>query len=738
MTKRAPVGQRPPSPSVRAPASPGLLHHKDSRGTTLTDNISSKWNGDASLGPHAPIVQPKLTISQPHDIHERETDRVAAEIMTMPLPTSYRRSNADIQKSALTRSTESRARPAPLRPDSRFAFDFARVPVHPTRPTEHGSPLPNSVRSLVARTTGHLPDHSVRVHTDAASRASADRQGARAFTFGRDIHLGPAGSPTDTRLLFHEAIHTLQQRPATQPPTTTGQDVSALERQASRATAAALIGGATRVARDAVPATIHRDAVSDIRGKLSYGTFDWAITDSEAMEALAMLGEIPAPVLRATLAALGSRYVTRLLDNLPDAAKTDERYQRIIQVVGVSDSTEYVGDLLSYGVFDWAVTDAEVTRVYNLFANLAATEQEKMLTSLETAGRLGRLVDNSDDGHHRQYLRPWMNTLTKGALTYPQKAIFHRIVDESKSGPIETLTLASEKRFNVTVRASGSHNSGVDWKPSSLSQTYLALELLPDAHTKGNKFLKQLGQFDEPVDQEGLLLKGFFAPGKKELAINVQDTDVQDTAIHETGHAVDAMLGWTRGAEPSKPARGGWKEYHVARYQNCATDMVADSANGIQNDLTAPQRSGVIKVMTKAMQNHVPEIEEGMKTAIRALAWFGTLDEAKRRAVLSDPALKALEVGVNLPWFHAANGGVHLGAHVYQQSYPNWWVRYRHEARARMVDPYQFRGPGEWFAVAYAKYYTPDNRGKGAKLNDKDPDTKLWFDAHVDKAAPTR
>lgn len=589
----------------------------------------------------------------------------------------------------------------------------------------------------------------MRVHADAASRAFADRMSARAFTYGHGIHLGSVGSRTDTRLLFHEAIHTLQQRPATQLPTETGQEDPVLERQASRATAAALIGGAARVSRGAVPATIHRDVVSDIRDKLSYGILDWAITDSEAMEALAMLGDLPPADLPAALQALGPKYVTRLLDNLPDAAKTGEIYQRIIQAVGVSGSASYVDELLSYSFFDWAVTDAEVTRIYNIFANLPVAEQEALLTRLEQAGRLGRFIDNSNAGHHRLYLRPWMNTLPKGGLTAPQKLIFHRIVEESQSGPIETLIVAAEKRFNVTVGPSTIRTPAAAWQPRSLSATYLALELLPDAHTLGNMFLEKLGQFDQPAttlkDVSGgvvgeQLTAGTFSATAKELAINVRAGDVESTVIHEMGHAVDAMIGWQAGPEPAKPARGGWKEY-FASYRDCATDMVADAANGIQNNLSAPQRSDVIDVMADAMAKYVPgkqDLEKDMKTAIRALPWFGALDGANQRAVVSDPALKALEVGVNSPWFTANDGGVHLGDHVYQLSYPAEWVRYRHEARARMVKPYQFRGPGEWFAVAYEAYYTPDKRGKGAKLNDVDPNTKLWFDAHVDTAAPTR
>jgi hypothetical protein len=54
-----------------------------------------------------------------------------------------------------------------------------------------------------------------------------------------------------------------------------------------------------------------------------------------------------------------------------------------------------------------------------------------------------------------------------------------------------------------------------------------------------------------------------------------------------------------------------------------------------------------------------------------------------------------------------------------------------HDARKRQVSNYQFRAPGEWFAEAYAAYYQPDPRGRGARLADADKPTKEWFDRNV-------
>ncbi|WP_082805226.1 eCIS core domain-containing protein [Pseudomonas sp. BMS12] len=79
---------------------------------------------------------------------------------------------------------------------------------------ESASPLPPP---LVQRLGAHLShDFSqVRVHSGRTSMAAAEQLGARAYTLGRDIHLGSeaAALACDERLqlLAHEAIHTAQQ-----------------------------------------------------------------------------------------------------------------------------------------------------------------------------------------------------------------------------------------------------------------------------------------------------------------------------------------------------------------------------------------------------------------------------------------------------------------------------------------------------------------------------------------------
>jgi hypothetical protein len=73
-----------------------------------------------------------------------------------------------------------------------------------------GSPLASDIRSKVEPALGtDLSD--VRVHDDPAAHSASAALSARAFAHGRDVFLGRGESPSDTRLVAHEAVHVVQQ-----------------------------------------------------------------------------------------------------------------------------------------------------------------------------------------------------------------------------------------------------------------------------------------------------------------------------------------------------------------------------------------------------------------------------------------------------------------------------------------------------------------------------------------------
>ncbi|HQR28703.1 MAG TPA: DUF4157 domain-containing protein, partial [Nocardioides sp.] len=554
-----------------------------------------------------------------------------------------------------------------------------------------GVPLPDATRAAYAD-AGHDLSH-VRVHRDAYAADTARAFGARALTSGSHVLLGAGqtGAAAD-RVLVHEVGHAVAQR-------RTGEPV------------------------------VQLDAIDTVRDLLSYGVLDWAVTDSESMEALALLAALPDAQLTAGLARLESKYVDRLLDNLPGAARSGPGYQRVVQALGVSRTVGSAVSNLSYGLFDWAVTDTDVLGVYNTFVNLAPAQQEPFLMALQKAGRFGRLVSNSSAGHLSLYLHPWIRGLTPGGLTPDQRTLLHTVVENTDD--LTTLTLATQTRFNMRVGpTTQTGRTPVPWDATQLQRTYLTLDQLPEAHTATNRELTGLGQFSQPASGN-LITAGVYQGSKRELAINVKGGADADTIRHETGHAVDRRIGYSTGPEPAKPERGGWLTY--ATHAAAATDMVADASAGIAG-LTAPQQTDVVNELATSMANRSVT---GQVARVKARPWWAALPAAVKSSVTDDPSFEAVGVGLAKPWYRP-DGGTHLGSHIYQESYPPTWVRYEHQARARKLTDYQFRDEGEWFAECYAWYYTPDSRGKGMRLNDKDTDTKQWFDANVDPVVGTR
>ena len=627
-------------------------------------------------------VPGELAINEPGDHHEQEADQAAELVMAQASGSSQGSDDSNYSK--------------PTRAQSSHAG---------------GQPLDSRDRSFMESGFGH--DFSqIRVHTDNQAASLAGGLNARAFTMGQNIVFGEGqyapGTSKGQRLLAHELTHTIQQQT-----------------------------GASNL-------NLQRDIIDDVEEKLSYSIVDWAVTDSEAMEALGMLGTLAPAALTAGLARLGEKYTSRLLDNLPEAAKSGEIYQRVIRALGSAGVSPFAREQLEYGFFDWAITDEEVTRVFNLFANFAPPEQERFLKDLDNSARLGRLIDNSNAGHHALYIRPWLQTLTDGALTLDQQNILRTIVRNTSDSQMETLMLATRKRFNVAIGPSSAPSPGqtpVPWDFEHLRQTYLTLDRLPAAHVAQNREFRRLGQFREPATPGAtpgtqVLTTGVYDPNQRELNINIEKPvdQLASTIIHETAHAVDEEMGWSAGAEPAKPERGGWKVYG-ANYHDCAVDMVDDSAGGIKTKLTAPQRTDVITDMESAMSNRSAAT---LESNIRGHGWFSALAQADKDTVMADRAIPALGIGLNAPWFNATGGGEHLGPHVYEEGYPNEWCRYRHEARSRFISSYQFRFPSEWFAEAYRLYYTQDPGGFGARLNAIDPNTKIYFDTHVNTRAASR
>ncbi len=175
------------------------------QGTVGNRAVNRLLRSDSS---NLPMIQTKLTISQPGDKYEQEADRVAEQVMRMPEPDLQRQ--ADEEEAEEFLQTKSLGR-------RRFAGDTsgseALSIVHEVL-SSTGQPLDQGVRRFMESRFGH--DFSqVRVHADVKAAESAQALDALAYTIGRNIVFAAGqyapGTTTGRNLLAHELVHIVQQ-----------------------------------------------------------------------------------------------------------------------------------------------------------------------------------------------------------------------------------------------------------------------------------------------------------------------------------------------------------------------------------------------------------------------------------------------------------------------------------------------------------------------------------------------
>ena len=159
-----------------------------------------------------------------------------------------------------------------------------------------GQPLPESVQAALESSFG-VSLGEVRVHTDARSSEVAAGMGARAFTYGTHIFLGPRERATDLQLIAHEVTHVVQQqgRPIVQMccagccgTTSTGDS---FEREASHAAAAVTSGVPFTVQGRTSGAQVQKeDGGQEDEGLLT--RMLWALLEEISPEFAQMLREI--------------------------------------------------------------------------------------------------------------------------------------------------------------------------------------------------------------------------------------------------------------------------------------------------------------------------------------------------------------------------------------------------------------------------------------------------------------
>jgi hypothetical protein len=175
------------------------------------------------------ILQPKLKVSQPGDEYEQEADKVAEQVIRMPISSdlatpigtpkdeervSRKCSTCDMKdeeekENQLSIDRRTLSNSSGLEPTS----DESTNQIHEIR-ANSGSSLDDGSREFMESRFGYNFG-KVRIHTDVLAARSAQSLNALAYTFGNDIIFGVGQYQPNTvegrRLLAHELTHVVQQ-----------------------------------------------------------------------------------------------------------------------------------------------------------------------------------------------------------------------------------------------------------------------------------------------------------------------------------------------------------------------------------------------------------------------------------------------------------------------------------------------------------------------------------------------
>lgn len=341
---------------------------------------------------------------------------------------------------------------------------------------------------------------------------------------------------------------------------------------------------------------------------------------------------------------------------------------------------------------------------------------------------------------------------------HPTRVTTNVLFQHTPDAERATLELMFEARFRVQVGTHPIARHGLRFDPLGLRQLWGVLEDLPLEHVARNWALGKIDRYHDTKDKDPEHAHGLFAGPRGrtgEIDLSYTDSIITDggttdhdrpgdplhgvnrfdeVARHEVGHAVDRELGWPSFSTLSLTEEAGrWEGYYDPdAYRRAAEQMVTGSAGPIDR-LPPVARAQVIDAMVASM-SHSDTLH--FRTAIDELGG----GPAGHRGLERDPVYRVMTKGLasQNPWLdtHAI-----AGRH-YHQAYAGpdkrgagaEWVSYSEKAYSQhRVSEYQFRAIQEWFAEAYAAYYTPGGgEHEGSRLEAKLPHTHAWFKKHVD------
>jgi hypothetical protein len=155
-------------------------------------------------------ILPKLKVNPPNDAYEQEADHIAEQVASGresgPMQTTPEGASAGSEEFLQRKPGGA----ATGRGEGGSATGRTTDSQRDGLPSDSGRPLSAATRRLVEPAFG-TDFNYVRLHDSPTAQLTAGSLGARAFTHGNHIWLGPSERETDRYLMAHELAHVLQQ-----------------------------------------------------------------------------------------------------------------------------------------------------------------------------------------------------------------------------------------------------------------------------------------------------------------------------------------------------------------------------------------------------------------------------------------------------------------------------------------------------------------------------------------------